>query len=205
MPEPDRYTGMPELELSDKASGAIRYLEHGFPHWRVRWHYHDEYELHFITATTGKMFVGDFVGTFEPGTLVLTGPRLPHNWISQIEAGENWALRDQVVHFDHDVLIGATGLLPELRSLRPLLEWATHGVEFFDFAESAERAMDRIRGTNGATRLAHFLEFMDELAGSEQRRLLSTSQMKLPANEGLPKRSIAWSTMPWRTTAAKSP
>ncbi len=48
----------------------------------ARWHFHEEYELHLITATSGKAFVGDWIGPFQPGHLVLCGPRLPHNWIS---------------------------------------------------------------------------------------------------------------------------
>ena len=62
--------------------GYVRCLEHGFPNPLVRWHYHEEYELHLILQTRGKVFVGDYIGHFEPGHLVLTGPRLPHNWIS---------------------------------------------------------------------------------------------------------------------------
>src|SRR5690349_8668291 len=57
--------------------GHVRFLEHGFPNPLVRWHYHEEYELHLIVATRGKVFVGDYIGHFEPGHLVLTGPRLP--------------------------------------------------------------------------------------------------------------------------------
>ncbi len=182
----ERFTGMPELELSERESGAIRYLEHGFPHWRVRWHYHDEYELHYICATSGKMFIGDFVGAFEPGTLILTGPRLPHNWISQLPPGEHCALRDQVVHFDHGVMMDAINLLPELRSLLPLLKWAANGVEFFRLEQAAEQAMQQIRETKGATRLSHFLEFMDRLAHNKRRRLLSTLQIQLPVDESLP-------------------
>src|SRR5260221_3187099 len=62
--------------------GFIRCLDHGFPTPLARWHYHDEYELHLIVATSGKAFVGDYIGQFQPGHLILTGPRLPHNWIS---------------------------------------------------------------------------------------------------------------------------
>ena len=62
--------------------GHVRCLAHGFPNPLVRWHYHEEYELHLIVKTRGKVFVGDYIGHFEPGHLVMTGPRLPHNWIS---------------------------------------------------------------------------------------------------------------------------
>ena len=63
-------------------AGLVRCLAHGFPTPLARWHFHDEYELHLITATSGKAFVGDWIGPFQPGHLVLCGPRLPHNWIS---------------------------------------------------------------------------------------------------------------------------
>ena len=62
--------------------GLIRCLSHGYPTPLARWHFHDEYELHLIVATSGKTFVGDWIGPFQPGHLVLCGPRLPHNWIS---------------------------------------------------------------------------------------------------------------------------
>ncbi len=60
----------------------MRCTAHGFPSPLVRWHFHEDYELHQITETSGKAFIGDWIGPFRPGHLVLCDPRLPHNWIS---------------------------------------------------------------------------------------------------------------------------
>jgi mannose-6-phosphate isomerase-like protein (cupin superfamily) len=100
--------------------GCVRCLEHGFPNPLVRWHYHEEYELHLIVASRGKVFVGDYIGQFEPGHLVLTGPRLPHNWISTDVPAEGLALRDAVMQFADAPLRQAAGLIPELAEVLPL-------------------------------------------------------------------------------------
>lgn len=85
------YVRSPALGYeSPETAGFIRCLSHGFPTPLARWHYHDEYELHLITATSGKVFVGDWIGQFQPGQLVLTGPRLPHNWISMDLPERGW-------------------------------------------------------------------------------------------------------------------
>lgn len=49
--------------------GIVRCIEHGFPTPLARWHYHDEYELQLIVETSGRTFVGDYIGDFEPGHL----------------------------------------------------------------------------------------------------------------------------------------
>ena len=64
----------PQFEFVDRAGESIRYLEHGWPTDLCRWHSHPEYELHLILETQGKVFVGDYIGEFVPGTLFLIGP-----------------------------------------------------------------------------------------------------------------------------------
>ena len=124
------YSRSPELGYEPpETAGFIRCLSHGFPTPLARWHYHDEYELHLITASSGKVFVGDWIGQFAPGQLVLTGPRLPHNWISMDVPEAGYPERDLVVQFPHQPLVDASEGIPELR-----LDLAYIGSEGHDLA-----------------------------------------------------------------------
>lgn len=142
-------------ESADEA-GVIRCLAHGFPTPLARWHYHDEYELHLIVATTGKSFVGDWIGQFESGHLVLTGPRLPHNWISIDPPGGSVAERDLVIQFPHEPIEHAARHIPELAEVLPLLERSRHGIE----------------------RFTEFCAFLADLAACTDYRLLSNVQLQ---------------------------
>jgi hypothetical protein len=77
----------------------VRCIEHGSPTPLERWHCHDEYEIQLIVGVRGRAFVGDYVGHFEPGHLVLTGPRLPHNWISTDLPPGGLSVRSLVLQF----------------------------------------------------------------------------------------------------------
>ena len=158
--------------------GFIRYLEHGFPSPLVRWHYHEEYELHLIVSTSGKVFVGDYIGHFGPGQLVLTGPRLPHNWISTEVPGDGVELRDVVIQFSHEPLQMAAGVIPELREIMMLLERSRFGVEFKGVSGPARALLGRIRDSQGSVRLSAFIELMCMLAHAPDYQLLSSAQMR---------------------------
>lgn len=167
-----------EFEIVDHDSGALRYLEHGYPHPLVRWHCHQEYELHYIVGTGGKVFVGDYIGRFEPGNLILTGPRLPHNWISDMGSGERLALRDMVVQFRHETFAGFARLAPELRELMPLFEAACYGIEFHGMAARAAHYFPAIRDADGVMRMGYLLQFLHELNACRQYKLLSSIRME---------------------------
>ena len=179
-PELERdYARSPALGYeAPEDAGFIRCLEHGFPTPLARWHYHDEYELHLIVATSGKAFVGDWIGQFQPGHLVLTGPRLPHNWISMGLPEGGVAVRDQVIQFKHGPLAQAAEQLPELAEARPLLERARHGIEFFGLSDSAGMHFQRIKAARGLRRMAEFFAFLGDLARCSDYRLLSAVQLQ---------------------------
>ncbi|MFT3963172.1 AraC family transcriptional regulator [Propionivibrio sp.] len=178
------YNRSPALGYEPSAEvGFIRCLDHGFPTPLARWHCHDEYELHMIVATSGKAFVGDWIGPFEPGHVVLCGPRLPHNWISTDVPEEGIEKRDLVIQFLHAPIENASRLIPELGELMPLLERARHGVEFFGFAEAGERHWHRVKAAKGMRRLTAFIDLMADLARWNDYRLLSSVQMQGADND----------------------
>lgn len=158
--------------------GIVRCLSHGYPTPLARWHYHDEYELHLITSTTGKVFVGDWIGQFYPGQLVLTGPRLPHNWVSTDAPPEGVVERDLVIQFPHEPLVASAKLIPEMSGLLPMLERAKYGIEFFEFGERGRWHWEQVKNTQGMQRLAAFYTFLSELAAHTDYRLLSSVQLQ---------------------------
>jgi len=87
----------PDLELAQvRDDQSFKIWSHGYSYRTVRWHFHPEYELHLVTATKGDRYVGDHIGAFCAGDLVLVGPNLPHNWISDIPEGES--IEDALPH-----------------------------------------------------------------------------------------------------------
>jgi AraC-like DNA-binding protein len=121
----------PDLELVQIGrTQSFKAWEHGYPFRTVRWHFHPECEIHHVVATTGRCFVGDFIGKFAPGHLVLTGPNLPHNWVSDVAEGTSVPLRGRILQFGEQFIRDAADLLPELVSFLPVLELSRRGVLF---------------------------------------------------------------------------
>jgi len=154
---------------------SFRWLVHDYPYPFAKWHYHPEYELHLIQKTSGKMFVGDFIGNFEPGNLVLTGPNLPHNWVSDLPAGETVRDRDMLIQFSDDVVREMMRVCLEFEEIEPLLDDARYGIAFHgETARFGWRALKRIGQANPTRRMLLFFELLDELNRSGEKRILSS-------------------------------
>jgi AraC-like DNA-binding protein len=121
----------PDLEVVQIGRGeSFRAWSHGYPFHTVRWHFHPECEIHYVAATAGRYFVGDFIGEFGPGNLVMAGPNLPHNWISHVAPGESVPLRSRVVQFPESFVVEAARVFPELATFMPVLELSRRGALF---------------------------------------------------------------------------
>lgn len=172
----------PKIEMVDRTTRSIRYLEHGWPTDLCRWHSHEEYELHLIVATRGKAFIGDYIGEFEPGYLYLTGPNLPHNWITDEVSETPLLVRDMLVQFSHDSVEKLALGFPEFAQVSDMLMNAKSGILFEDFnATFARGHMESIRDNEGPERILAFIRFLVRLNEHAEKRVLSVVKLFQPA------------------------
>ncbi|MDG4901594.1 MULTISPECIES: AraC family transcriptional regulator [unclassified Mesorhizobium] len=167
----------PDLEVVQIRPGeSFTAWSHGYPFRTVRWHFHPEYELHLIVATRGRYFVGDFIGEFEPGNLVLTGPNLPHNWVSDVPKDATVPLRCRIIQFNEGFIDGAINTFPELAALTPVLEASRRGVLFSrQTSKQLGPLMEEIMNSQGVRRIELFMMIMGLLSRAEGARMLASA------------------------------
>lgn len=101
------------------------------PNFETPWHFHPQHELTYIEESVGTKLVGDYVGPFEPGELVLLRSNLPHCWKNV--AQQNVLSKSVVIQWNK----GVFPRVPELEIVFDLLKKADKGL-LFDKTQSAE-------------------------------------------------------------------
>ncbi len=166
----------PDLErIVMDPTESFHWNAHDFPCDIARWNYHPECEVHLIRRSGGTEFVGDYIGPFRAGNLVLVGPNLPHHWESDRRPGEVIHLRDVALHFDPGLIHRAAQTLPEFAELVPLLKDAQRGIQFS--GETARRGaalLERVGTESGLHRMLRFLDLLLLLAHSRERESLAS-------------------------------
>lgn len=150
-----------------------------YPWRRSVFNYHREFELHYIRRSSGIAYVGDYIGHFEAGHLVLVGSDMPHDWVTpDIETGSIPG-RDIVVQFEAERLARAAGELPELSEVEALFSRAARGIEFLGATALRAGAMLETLGTGpGLAALSRLLEVFALLARSADYRLLASQHYR---------------------------
>ncbi|WP_299366911.1 AraC family transcriptional regulator [uncultured Tateyamaria sp.] len=171
----------PEIEMVDRSTRSIRYLEHGWPSELCRWHAHQECELHLIVASRGKAFVGDYIGDFKAGDLFMTGPNLPHNWVTDQVWSEPLETRDMLVQFSHESVEKLAEGFPEFSQVLNILKMSQSGIQFEGFNPTFARGhMESIRDSKGAERILAFVRFLVRLNEHAEKKILSATKLIQP-------------------------
>jgi len=136
-------------------------------------HYHPELELTLIVGSSGQRYVGDHVGRFAPGDLVLMGPDLPHMYIN--DATFRGPAHSVVLQFLPDCLGPDFFQRGEMKAIRHLLEKSRVGLAFHGRTrDKVAPLLQQLTGIDGFARLVAFLNILEILARSKECRLLAS-------------------------------
>jgi AraC-like DNA-binding protein len=139
------------------------------------WHHHPEFELTLTTNSRGHRFVGDHVGTYDDGDLVMLGPNIPHTWASSSKIDDAAPHNVMVIWFKPDWARGLTGLLTELKVIDALLERSSRGLRFSPEASDAVRAtIEAIYDKSPAERLLDLITVLLTLASDTRAEALAS-------------------------------
>jgi len=131
------------------------------------YHVHPEIEILHIRGGQGSFVVGDYVGRFAAGDLLLLGSGLPHMLYSDrsTSADLSSGTRLRYVQFRPDVFGEGFWRMRELAAAERLIAQSAHGWRYAE--KSAERgieAFDRLWSATGAERLGGLIGLLDTLA-----------------------------------------
>jgi YesN/AraC family two-component response regulator len=146
------------------------------------WHYHAQYELLYISMSTGIRFVGDNVSQFFPGELVLVGPYLPHLWRndpSYYKEDDTNKVKTIVIKFTKNFLGEGTFNNPEFSGINQLLEQSKFGVSFGqNVSDSLNNELIGIIDLSPAEQSIKLLDIIYRLSITDDKTVLSSSDMR---------------------------
>lgn len=146
------------------------------------WHYHPQYELIYISKSTGIRFVGDSVSHFSPGDLVLVGAYLPHLWRndpSYYKDDDSMKVKTIVLKFTKDFIGKGTFNNPEFVEIKHLLEESKFGVCFGkDISKKLHDELIGIPDLSPAEQSIKLLDLLRKLSLTSKKEVLSSTDMR---------------------------
>jgi len=156
------------------------------------WHYHPQFELTLTVNARGQRYIGDHLGDFEPGDLVLVGPNLPHTWSASERIDDTRPMLAVVVWFSLEWIAQLASVLPELHGLRQLAQRAGPALQFTpEVAARSAALLLQLQAMPQPQRLPLLLNVLLELAGDAQARPLASGALHLIAADGQQQRMAA--------------
>ena len=130
------------------------------------WHYHPEYELVYVEATTGIRHVGQHISSFMDSDLVLIGANIPH---LNFDYGLQTEYRQIVVQLKENFLGDAFKETPEFKSIQALFEKAYLGLSFSGKTKTVVAAkLRQMQQLKDFQKLLCLMEIFQLLANSKE-------------------------------------
>lgn len=144
----------------------------------AHWHFHVEMELTLFTSGEGTRFVGDHIGPFAAGDMVLLGENLPHYWQAR---GPSSGISVQW-HFPQSHAFWA---FPETLGLSELFDRAKRGLHVSgQTARAVGGLLLQVARRQGAEQLASLLHALGSLAAGPDAESRPVSSRSFALSDG---------------------
>lgn len=166
------------LTVDEGASWATlnRRLDDGIP---FQWHHHPEFELTLTLNSRGQRFIGDHIGRYDEGDLVLIGPYLPHTWHSLDQPDASQPHVALVMWFLPQWAERLTANA-ELHAVATMLSRAANGLHFSPAAAQAVRPLvEELFTLPPVERFLRLVTVLTRLAEDRQAEPLSATAPEL--------------------------
>jgi len=147
------------------------YFDHPF-------HFHPLCELTWIEKGYGKLILGDHVGNFSEGDLILNNARLPHLFKCDpafYNKNQTLSTKAVTIYFPHALILKMTDDAECISLYKSALDKAERGLRFY--GETKKKAIGLIKkaaDTNGLERLGYFLQIIHIIDSSKEFEYLAS-------------------------------
>lgn len=142
------------------------------------WQYHPEYEIMYIKKSSGTWMIGDHIGNFQSGEIIILGPNVPHSlrfdpkYIMEKGGKKGEAI---IVIFPKEIFSNEFLRYPEAKEIQKILHLAEQGLRITGNAkELIPIVMEKMLTCTPGWRLLNLLEVLQIMAENSQYETLSS-------------------------------
>ena len=157
------------------------------PYFYDTLHQHPETQITLITHGTGTLILGDYIGEFAPGDVILVGANIPHVFRSDkyyYQDQHEGACRAISLFFDEDSFGSSFFGLPEMLEIKQMLNNSGRGLKLVgNQLEEIQGLITDIDDKNGVERMIDLLKILRTLSSKEQTVFLSSETLNASFKE----------------------
>ncbi len=175
---------LPSLEKVDANINHSFHINHMkvdfFPSLR---HFHREVEILLVVQGKGTRYVGDSVEPFVPGDLVMIGPNVSHEWLSDKKSGSGQSEAIYIL-FNPDIMGNDFWNLPESKIILKIIQQSERGMKLTGRTrDDVASLMKRIDTSYGFTRITLLMTILEMIAFNGEFQYLASPVVQNTINE----------------------
>jgi len=133
-----------------------------FPHPIL---FHPDVEILLVISGTGTRFIGDSIGHFGPGDLIMIGPNVPHGWQSDekyTRKNSNLVSEVKFILFKPEIFGDQFWKLPESKAILRLIQLSQRGIKLTGTTlNDVTLLIDSINSAVGFNRIIQLLKILE--------------------------------------------